>query len=274
MPVSTTVASGGHASGAPAPEPPVDSRASAEASPTAIAVILGSGRTHVWVAGRGGLSCPSGNPVGASRALVSRGRVADRRGCVDLLAHLIRQYRDPVPAGAVVVVCRPVLATMAEQYVLRQVAADVFAPSRVMFIDTVRAAAIGAGAAAGSLLIADIGAEIIEVAALRHGKVMAARRTDIGTRDLKRGAPAEVLARCTARMVNELRQDRAVHGVVTAASTRGLMVVGDGAMTASLMLKIAANLRIPVRSTAAPWTAALNGAGLAAMSAAVHPAAR
>jgi rod shape-determining protein MreB len=54
--------------------------------------------------------------------------------------------------------------------------------------------------------------------------------------------------------------------------TRGLMVVGDGALKPSLTLQLAANLRIPVRSATAPWTAALNGAGLAAMSAARHPA--
>jgi rod shape-determining protein MreB and related proteins len=269
---STTVVSGQHPSGGVAAEPPADTGASSETSPTAIAVILGSGQTHVWAAGRGGLSRPSGDTVGTSHAPVRRGRVADGSGCVDVLSQLIRQYRDPIPAGSVVVVCRPVLATMSEQYALRQVAAAVFAPSRVLFLDTVRAAAIGSGAAAGSLLIADIGAELIEVAALRHGRVTAARRTDIGTRDLKRGAPTEVLAHATTRMVNELRHDPTAQDTVPAALTRGLMVVGDGAMIPSLTLQIAANVRIPVRSAAAPWTAALNGAGLAAMSAARHPA--
>jgi rod shape-determining protein MreB and related proteins len=274
MSVSTTVTSGRRPSSGPAAEPPVDTQASAETSPTAVAVILGSGQTHVWVAGRGGLSCPSGDTVGTSRAPVRRGRVADGSGCVDVLTRLIRQYRDPIPAGSVVVVCRPVLATIAEQCALRQVAAAVFAPSRVLFIDTVRAAAVGAGAATGGLLIADIGAELSEVAALQDGRVTAARRTDIGTRDLKRGAPTEVLAHATTRMVNELRGDPATQALVPAALTRGLMVVGDGAMTPGLMLQIAASLRIPVRSAAAPWTAGLNGAGLAAMSAARHPATR
>ncbi|WP_158647123.1 rod shape-determining protein [Actinoplanes sp. ATCC 53533] len=274
MSVSTTVVSGQQPSIGPAGAAPADTRGSAETSPTAIAVSLGSGQTHVWVAGHGGLSCPSGDTVGTSHAPVRRGRVADRSGCIDVLAGLIRRYRDPIPAGPVVVVCRPVLATATEQDVLRQVAAAVFAPSRVVFIDTIRAAAIGAGAGAGSLIIADIGAEIIEVAALRHGRVLAARRTDIGTRDLKRGAPTDVLAHSTTRMIDELRQDPAVETLVPAALTRGLMVVGDGAMTPSLMVKIAANLRIPVRSAVAPWTAALNGAGLAAMSVARHPAIR
>ena len=274
MSVSATVVSGEHPSGAPAAEPPVDTHPAAETSPVAIAVILGSARTQVWVAGRGAVNCASGEAVGTSRAPIRRGRVADGAGCVDLLTQLTRQYRNPIPAGSVVVVCRPVLATMPEQYALRQVAATVFSPSRLLFIDTVRAAAIGAGAAAGSLLIADIGAELSEVAALQDGRVAAARRTDIGTRDLKRGAPTEALAHAATRMVNELREDPAAQAVVPAALTRGLMVAGDGAMTPSLMMQIAANLRIPVRSAAAPWTAALNGAGLTAMAAARHPANR
>jgi rod shape-determining protein MreB len=73
-------------------------------------------------------------------------------------------------------------------------------------------------------------------------------------------------------MINDLRQDPAVQARVRTAVTRDLMVAGDGAMTPSLMLQIAATLRIPVRSAAAPRSAAINGAGLAAMSAARHPA--
>jgi rod shape-determining protein MreB len=270
---STTVVSGQHPSSGPEAGPPIDVLPSKTTPPAAIAVNLGSGRTHVWVAGRGSLSCPTAHTVGTAGSPVRRGRVADGPSCIGVLSQLIRQYRDPVPAGCVVVVCRPVLATMAEQHAVRRVVAAVLDPSRVLFIDTLRAAAIGAGAAAGSLLIADIGAELSEVAALQHGRVMAARRTDVGTRDLKRGAPIELLARATTRMINELRHDPAAQTPIPAALTRGLVVVGDGAMTPSLTLQISASLRIPVRSAAAPWTAALNGAGLAAMSAVHHPAA-
>jgi rod shape-determining protein MreB len=270
MCVSTTVALGEHLSSGPRAGRAIDVQPSATTSPAAIAVSLGSGRTHVWVAGRGSLSCPTADTVGTARSPVRRGRVADASGCVGVLSQLVRQHRDPIPAGCVVVACRPVLATMAEQDAVRRVVAAVFAPSRVLFIDTVRAAAIGAGAAAGSLLIADIGAELSEVATLAHGRVTAARRRDIGTRDLKRGAPTELLAHATTRMINELRRDSEAQAVVPAALTRGLVVVGDGAMTPGLTLQIAASLRIPVRCAAAPWTAALNGAGLAAMSAARH----
>jgi rod shape-determining protein MreB and related proteins len=270
--VSNTALPGRPPSSGPAARAPIEVQPGAPTPPAAIAVNLGSGRTHVWVAGRGSLSCPTIETVGAASAPMRRGRVADGPGCIGVLSGLIREYRDPIPAGAVVVVCRPVLATMAEQYAIRQVVAAVLAPSRILFIDTVRAAAIGAGAATGSLLIADIGAELSEVAILEHGRVTASRRSDIGTRDLKHGAPTEVLAHATTRMINELRQDCAVQELVPAALARGLTVAGDGAMTPSLMMQIAASLRIPVRSAAAPWTAALNGAGLAAMSAARHPA--
>jgi rod shape-determining protein MreB len=189
------------------------------------------------------------------------------------LSQLIRRYSDPIPPGSVVVVCRPVLATMAEQDAIRRVVAGVLAPSRVLFIDTVRAAAIGAGAAAGGLLIADIGAELTEVAVLDHGRVKVARRAGIGTRDRARGAPTDLVAHATTRMINELRHDPVAPAAVPAALTRGLVVVGDGAMKPDLSLQIATTLRIRVRSAASPRAAALSGAGLAAMAVARHPAA-
>jgi rod shape-determining protein MreB len=102
--------------------------------------------------------------------------------------------------------------------------------------------------------------------------VTAARRTDIGTRDLKRGAPTEVLAQAVVRMIDELRGDLAARSLFPTVLSRGLLVVGDGATTPILMSQIAADLRIPVRSAVAPLTAALNGAGLVAMSAAGRPA--
>lgn len=148
----------------------------------------------MWVAGRGSVSCPTGDTFGTAGPLVRRGRVLDGSGCIVVLSQLIRRYSDPIPPGSVAVVCRPVLATMAEQDAIRRVVAGVFAPARVLFIDTVRAAAIGAGAAAGCLLIADIGVELTEVAVLDHGRVKAACRADIGTRDLARGAPTDLVA--------------------------------------------------------------------------------
>jgi rod shape-determining protein MreB len=258
----------------PSTGPHTDARPGGTTPPTAIAVSLGSGRIQVWAAGRGGLGCPNVDTAGPSRTPVRRGRVVDGPGCVDVLSQLIRQYRDPIPAGPVAVVCRPVQTTATEQHALGQVVEAVFAPSRVLFVDSVRAAAVGAGAATGGLLVADIGAEISEAAVLRDGRVTAARRTDIGTRDLRHGAPVEMLSHAAARMIRELRGDAATQAVVPTALRRGLLVVGDGAGMPNLIAQIAANLRIPVQSASAPWTAALIGAGLAAMSAARHPASR
>jgi rod shape-determining protein MreB len=267
---ATVVAGQPHTSG-PLAGPPIEDRLDAPAQPTAIAVDLGSGRTQVWVAGRGSVSRPTGDTFGTAGPLVRRGRVVDGSGCIVVLSQLIRRYKDPIPPDSVVVVCRPVLATMAEQDAIRRVVAAVFAPARVLFIDTVRAAAIGAGAAAGTLLIADIGAELTEVAVLDHGRVHAARRADVGTRDLARGAPTDLVAHATTRMINELRHDPTARAVIPAALTRGLVVVGDGAMKPDLTLQIATTLRIRARSAASPRAAALTGAGLAAMAAARHP---
>jgi len=269
-----TVVSGQQPSSGSSSGPRIGAQPSAGTPPTAIAVSLGSGRIHVWAADRGSLSCPGTDPVGPSRAPVRRGRVVDEAGCINVLSQLIRQYRDPIPTGPVVVVCRPVQTPTAEQHALGQVVDAVFAPSRMLFIDSVRAAAIGAGAATGGLLIADIGAELSEAAVLQNGRVIASRRTDLGTRDLKRGASVDVLAHVVAGMIDELRHDPGTQAVVPTAVSRGLLVVGDGAETPNLTSQIAASLRIPVQSASTPWTAALNGASLAAMSVARHPAAR
>src|SRR4051794_32468381 len=113
--VTTTAVSGRQPSNGPAGQPLHDAQPSATTPPTAIAVNLGSARTQVWAAGRGSLNCPTVETVGTSSSPVRRGRVAYGAGCIGVLSRLIRQYRDPIPAGSVVVVCRPVLATMAEQ---------------------------------------------------------------------------------------------------------------------------------------------------------------
>jgi hypothetical protein len=58
---------------------------------------------------------------------------------------------------------------------------------------------------------------------------------------------------------------------VRAVTRRGLIVVGDGAMP-ELTVRLAANLRAPVRPARSPRLAALDGAGLAAIVARRHPA--
>jgi rod shape-determining protein MreB len=242
------------------------------AAPVPVAVDLGSGSVRVWAAHRGTLSGPSGDVSACTGSLVRRGRIVDAEGCRVLLSELLRRYPEPVPAGGVVVACRPVLAAPVDQQEMRRLLTAVFAPSRVLFIDTVRAAAIGVGAAAGTLVIADIGAHLSEVAVLEEGHVVAARRADIGTGDIGTQTGIDLLTGTVARQVADVRDDPAVLGVDRALTRRGLVLVGDGAAQPQLAMRLSAALRTRVHCAAAPRSAALNGAGLAAMAALRHPA--
>jgi hypothetical protein len=80
-----------------------------------------------------------------------------------------------LPVGPVVEAYQPVPAAPADQDAIRRVATAAFAPSRVLLIDTVRAAAIRSGAATEMLLVADVGAQLTEVAVLVDSRVAAAR---------------------------------------------------------------------------------------------------
>lgn len=246
--------------------------APATSTPTAVAVDLGSSTVGVWAAHRGTVNAPCGDAFTAARPLVRRGRITDPAGCVTLLTQLVRRYSEPIPAGAVVAACRPVLTADQDQAVMRAVLEEVFAPTRLVFIDTVRAAAIGSGAAAGSLLVADLGAQLTEVALLEHGRVITARRADIGTRDLTRGATVDLISGIVAQHIDEIR-DTTTPAELSPALTRGVLLVGDGTVHPDLATTLAGALRLPVHRAASPRTAALNGAGLAAMSLLRHPAA-
>ncbi len=239
---------------------------------TAVAVDLGSRTTGLWAAHLGAVIDRTSDAHTAG-PLVRRGRVVDVDGCVGLLSRLVHRYPDPVPPGGVVVACRPVLATDADQDLTRRVLDAVFAPARLLFIDTVRAAAVGSGAHAGTLLVVDVGAELTEVALLQDGRVVAARRTEIGTRDLKRGATVDLISDNVLRHVDDMRAGTDVSDLRTAMA-RGALLVGDGALYPGLAPAISGMLRVRVHRAATPRTAALNGAGLAAMSLLRHPTGR
>jgi rod shape-determining protein MreB len=240
------------------------------AGSTALAVDLGSCVAGLWTAHHGTVTSACDDSSIPDRTLVRRGRVVDVDGCVRLLSRLVHRYPDRLPPGAVVVACQPVLATETDLNATHRVLDAVFAPSRVLFIDTVRAAAIGAGAAAGSLLVIDAGAGLTEVALLRNGQVIAARRADIGTRDLSRGATANQIADTVVSHVDELRAGPDAARLSTAL-TRGALLVGDGARHPQLAGAISTTLRVGVHRAFAPHTAALTGAGRAATSFLRHP---
>ncbi|MFC6566346.1 rod shape-determining protein [Actinoplanes utahensis] len=247
------------------PSPARRAKASAGPSaPVAVAVDLGSSTAGVWATGRGIVSGPSGGGP------VRRGRVADVAACADLLAGLVRRYPQPLSGADMVVACRPVLSTETDEALMRRVLDSAFAPRRIMFIDTVRAAAIGSGAATGMLLIADVGTRITETALLDHGRVVAARRADIGTGDLGDHLTAGLLADVVARHVTDLAAT-AGDGV-SRARERGLLLIGDGALHPELPEALTVTVGLNVRRAADPCTAALQGAGLAATSALRHPA--
>jgi rod shape-determining protein MreB len=240
--------------------------------PTAVAVDLGSGSAGIWAAHRGTLTGPSGDAGTRTAPLVRRGSVVDGPGCVALLTRMIGQYPDPIPAGPVVVGTVPVLATAAQKAALRKVLDTVFAPSRLLLIDSVRATAIGSGAAAGVLVIADIGAEVTEVGVLDNGRLVASRRSDLGTRDIALGAEARLLVDIVAGHVEELRADPAVPDL-TAAARRGILLAGEGALDPDLTSCLSARLHLRVHRAVVPRTVGLYGAGLAATSVTRHPAA-
>src|SRR5688500_9397442 len=79
-------------------------------SATAVAVDLGSRTVGVWAAHHGTVDSPWADAPSTAGTLVRRGRIVDVEGCTRALSHLVRRYPQPVPAGSVVVACRPLLA--------------------------------------------------------------------------------------------------------------------------------------------------------------------
>jgi rod shape-determining protein MreB len=233
-------------------------------------VDLGSCTVGVWAAHHGTVSGSWDDESTSGGTLVRRGSVVDVDGCTAVLARLIRRYPQAVPGCGVLVACRPVLASEADQEATRRVLDAVFAPERLVFVDTVRAAAVGSGAAAGNLLVVDIGAELTEVALLTDGRVRAARRTAIGTRDLDRDATTDLISDIVRCHVDDLRAGPEASALAVAME-RGILLVGDGAVHPGLATAISGLLQVRVHRAAAPRTAALTGAGLAAMSLLRHP---
>ncbi|MFU8851178.1 cell shape-determining protein MreB [Micromonospora sp. SL1-18] len=241
--------------------------------PSPIAVDLGSGQLRIRLGGHEPLTTLVTDRSARRYPLVRRGRIIDGPGCVTALAQLLRQHQVGVPARPLVVVCRPLLAAAADQDTTRRVLEAVFAPTRLLFIDTVRAAAIGAGAGAGTLLVADVGAQITEVAVLRDSQVIAGRRANLGTCDLDNGTTVGVLADRLARLVRDMTQGPDAVPAAATALARGMVLVGDGATRPDLRDRLTGTTGIPVHRAAGPRTAALVGASLAAAAAARHPAA-
>jgi rod shape-determining protein MreB len=239
-------ATAAHVSGTP---PGIDA---ATVEPAAVAVDLGSGYTRIWATGRPTLSVPtiSDSLTNPSR-LVRRGRITETAGYEHLLIRLLRRFHRPLPAGAVVVACHPVLATADDEDTARRLLTAVFAPSRLLFIDTVRAAAIGAGATPGVLLVADVGAQLT--------------RADVGMSDLIVSTEPDPIVHTIVDLVGDLRRDRHCRDLAETVARRGPLLVGGAATRPELAARTAGALDMAVRPAARPRAAAVRGAGLAAL---------
>ncbi|MEQ4305287.1 rod shape-determining protein [Plantactinospora sp. B6F1] len=236
--------------------------------PAAVGIDLGSGYARIWASGRPLVQLPSLNDsLSNPKPLVQRGRIADANGLRRLLDRILSRYHQPLPSGAVMVACRPVLSKASDDEAMRELLTTVFQPSRLMLTPTIRAAAIGAGAAPGPLLIADVGAQLIEVAMLADGGLITARQATIGVRDLIGPTAADVVVHTVTDLVQDLRRDGRARDVDRAAAHRGLVLVGGGANTPELAARATAVLRLPVRSARRPRVAAVHGAGLSALAA-------
>jgi rod shape-determining protein MreB len=114
--------------------------------------------------------------------------------------------------------------------------------------------------------VADVGAQLTEVAVLVGGSVAAARRADVGTSDLIAPSALDPLVRAVAELLDDLRGDPACRDVISPALRRGVLLVGGGAAQPGLAACVAAALRLAVRPAAEPRLAAVRGAALAALS--------
>jgi rod shape-determining protein MreB len=236
--------------------------------PAAVGIDLGSGYTRIWTPGRLLLDAPTiSGDLGRPAPLVRRGRISDPDDLATFLARLLHSWHPPLPAGAVVVACLPVLATEDDEAVARQLLTEVFDPSRVSFIDTVWAAATEAADRPGGLLVADVGAQLTEVALLARGGVVAARRVDLGLSDLARSSRSDPVMHTIVELVRSLRRDPRYRKLSATAIGKGLFMVGGGAAQPELVARTAAALELPVRLAPEPRLAAVRGAGRAALSA-------
>jgi rod shape-determining protein MreB len=241
---------------------------SAGTEPAAVGVDLGSGYLKVWASGRPLVHVPAiGDSLTGPVRLVRRGRITDADGLRSVLVRVVARYHRPLPPGPVVVAGRPVLLGVDGETAARTVLTEAFAASRVLFIDGVRAAAIGAGAMPGPMLVADVGADLVEVAVLSGGRVVGARRADIGMNDLIDPTSPSPIVHTVADLLTELRRDPECRAAAATALGRGVVLVGGGATRPSLAARISATLGLAVRPSALPRVTAVRGAGLAALAA-------
>ncbi|MGV9989524.1 rod shape-determining protein [Streptomyces sp. NPDC003374] len=234
---------------------------------------MGSARTRVWIAGRGlVLDVPTVTFAGAGAAYpVQRGAVVDTPGAARMLERLLG-HRLPRFVRPLVVVAAPVLDGVAYRSAARS-AVEVLRPRSVLTVPAARAVAVAAGAdLTRPLLVVDVGAHLTEVVLLADGAVVDARRTALGTADLDGGPPRELGDAVAAMVTAMLRQDRT--SLALEALTRGALLAGGGALRPEVTYHLTGRLHAPIRTVAAPHTAAVRGAAALLRAAHAHPSCR
>lgn len=237
-----------------------------------IAIDLGSARTRAWMPDHGlvidtptitspgaqGVSCP-----------VQRGHIVDLPGAVRLLDHLLGR-RAGLGKCSIVVLTTPVLC-VDEHRVTSLAALEVLDARTVLTIDSVKAAALGAGADLNQpLLVVDIGAHLTEIGLLVDGAVTQPHRLNAGTSDLGAATTVADLVHWIGTVVIDLLRDDLGPQVVDALE-RGPLLTGGGALRPEITYRLAKRLCAPVRSAPAPHLAGIRGAGLALVAAHRHP---
>lgn len=234
-------------------------------APAGVAIDLGSARTRAWTPGHGLLvDVPTMRAVTGQRP-VHRGRIVDGSAAADVVGQLLE---SPIIAGQ----CRTIVATIPvisdEIHRRRLLAAlDVLGPDTVLTIDTVKAAALGAGAdITEPLLVVDIGAQLTEVALLADGRTRGARCTQLGVGDPVASTQlVQEIVESTLQLMGECGPQ------MVDALDRHVLLTGGGALRPEITDQLATQLGATVQPAPAPHAAAVRGAGLILQATHRHP---
>ncbi|WP_326656449.1 rod shape-determining protein [Streptomyces sp. NBC_00385] len=240
-----------------------------------LALDLGSSRTRAWIPGEGVVADTGSDPAadyGHGSRPVRRGRIIDAESCGRMLGRIAETALGADRSDTVIVLSHPVLAGSGHRAAARDLL-TALGPSRVIVLDSARAAAACAGPRdGGPLLVVDIGADLTEVTLLVDGRVRDARLAETGTSDLEPGEAPTAVVRAVIDMVMGMwRQDR--HGALLGALRRGPLLAGGGALRPDVTNRVALRLGVPLRLTDDPATTVVRGAGLILSSVLRHASA-
>ncbi|MFF9350472.1 rod shape-determining protein MreC [Streptomyces sp. NPDC014734] len=242
-----------------------------------LALDLGSSWTRAWVPGRGLVAetaaCDGPDDRPGHPRPVRRGRVVDPVCCGRVLGRIADTALGTDRGDTVIVLSHPVLAGAEHRAAAKEAVAAALGPTRVIVLDSARAAAaLAAPREVGPLLVVDIGAELTETTLLVDGRIRDARQAEAGLSDLAPSEPPTAVVRTVLDMVMAMwKQDR--HGAVLGALRKGPLLAGGGAARPDVTHRIAVRLGAPVRLTDDPATTVVRGAGLVLGSVLRGPAA-